>query len=1034
MKAKYLFAALLMAAPVLAGAASTYEIYTYGNNASYWAVFNGVASIIQNSNYKVLIKVVLMGALMLGLVTTALVKLPAFVTWFLQAIMVYFLLMIPTGTVIVTDRMNGDPPQTIDNVPILLAASAEVTTRAGDWATRTFETAFGVPDGMKLSQVGMRFGQKTLDLTAGASILDNELRNDLTIFFRNCLMPELAQGTINTNDLIGAGATDPWGKIFLGVNPARLTTILSMSTPIVAGCMDAAVGGSTNVASVTTAQSLNDRLEKAITASSKLLGRMLDPKLTDPTIAQAKYEASITLFNNNLLNDFSSTATDTIKRFAFVNYWKQSGGKIPAMLNDPAGTQLAVAQTVAQQQALNSYKVAGFLAKDTLPIIRNMIEMMILALFPLMLIMMIAAGDKAVMLFRSYLAGLVWVALWPPLYAIVNYFGLQFDARELQAVLAASGGVPAAVTADALRMQIAYTDGVTSQLIVSIPFIAGAIVKGFDMANVHVASQLFAPMQSAAGHAGGSMATGNMSLGKVSTPDFESAPEGGQRRLYSGGLGIEYGKSGGVTSSSGQNFSITSGAAVRRSLETGQEAAREASLKNSSSMGSGVDAAFRQTNDLLKSRSVRDAIGDRTTTTSESADAKNFHNVQSAAKRLAEAAGVSEGEVYSAGLGTGGLPIIAGRMTKEARADKRTQAAIETLSQDNIDKALSYSSRVAVAAEGQHQDETSAAGGSRLSADLSKTKQYREKVDASTAEMQQYRKSIREVESGGVQYDRRIEEQVVGAMARDMQGDVAARTIGRAKMGDRASMDVVDAYANRVVGQEVTRLTGQFQKPEDVTAAAGVANREQVGKESDVRAAGAAFISTVASAQLAAGVNPAASNAARVSALRQGALDENGLQATAIDNGGGDVGRREKALEGEVNARRERSEAPLLMAARTAAGGAAMLINQAGDKALVTEPLQGAPATVGLSELKHTQSSFGSGVPPEPPFNQRIAFLQQPVPSSASSEASRAAVKAADDVASGDQVRADTKAAPGVPPDQASGQVIQGQQALPSQK
>jgi conjugal transfer mating pair stabilization protein TraG len=48
------------------------------------------------------------------------------------------------------------------------------------------------------------------------------------------------------------------------------------------------------------------------------------------------------------------------------------------------------------------------------------------AIFPLVvLLMLLTSGRETMMAFKGYAAILIWIQLWPPLYAILNGLGLR---------------------------------------------------------------------------------------------------------------------------------------------------------------------------------------------------------------------------------------------------------------------------------------------------------------------------------------------------------------------------------------------------------------------------------------------------------------------------------------------------------------------------------------------------------------------------------------------------------------------------------
>ncbi|MFX8235143.1 conjugal transfer protein TraG N-terminal domain-containing protein, partial [Acinetobacter baumannii] len=88
----------------------------------------------------------------------------AWFRWFIQSTLIYLVLMVPTVTVKVTDRINpGLAPATVANVPIGLAAMASFTSQVSDYLTRTAETVFVMPAALNYSTGGFVYGARMWD-------------------------------------------------------------------------------------------------------------------------------------------------------------------------------------------------------------------------------------------------------------------------------------------------------------------------------------------------------------------------------------------------------------------------------------------------------------------------------------------------------------------------------------------------------------------------------------------------------------------------------------------------------------------------------------------------------------------------------------------------------------------------------------------------------------------------------------------------------------------------------------------------------
>ncbi|MCW5605778.1 MAG: conjugal transfer protein TraG N-terminal domain-containing protein, partial [Burkholderiales bacterium] len=128
------------------------------------------------------------------------------------------------------------------------------------------------------------------------------------------------------------------------------------------------------------------------------------------------------------------------------------------------------------------------------------------------------------MAIKSFAMSLVWIQLWPPLYAILNYVATLASARNLEAA-AKMGTVAqglALETAASIYSGAVSDQAIAGYMVISIPIIATAIIKGGEVAFQAVTG--VGAMQSAAASEAGTASKGNISQGTVSTDQQQLAP------------------------------------------------------------------------------------------------------------------------------------------------------------------------------------------------------------------------------------------------------------------------------------------------------------------------------------------------------------------------------------------------------------------------------------------------------------------------------------------------------------------------------
>jgi conjugal transfer mating pair stabilization protein TraG len=167
----------------------------------------------------------------------------------------------------------------------------------------------------------------------------------------------------------------------------------------------------------------------------------------------------------------------------------------------------------------------GKIAEQALPLVRNVIEAVIYAVFPFVfLLFLLAQGRGLGMAIKSFVMSLVWIQLWPPLYAILNYVSTLASAKTLAAAarMSATSQGLALDTAASIYHGAISDQAVTGYMVISIPIIATAIIRGGEVAFQAVTG--VGSIQSAASGEASSASKGNISQDAVSIDQQQLAP------------------------------------------------------------------------------------------------------------------------------------------------------------------------------------------------------------------------------------------------------------------------------------------------------------------------------------------------------------------------------------------------------------------------------------------------------------------------------------------------------------------------------
>lgn len=475
------------------------EVFTIGGGEYIVNVFNAVAAWTGGGGYKSLIKVVMVIGLIYSLMAVAFsMNVRAWLNWFLTATGIYLCLMVPTVQIKVTDRINPSlAPATVANVPLGLGVMASFTSQVGDYLTRTAETVFTMPSQLNYSTNGMIYGARLFDATRNFQIRDAEFATNLQQHFKQCVFGDIMLHHKSLTDL--ANSKDLWADLGPG-SEARGQSWLEREPS----------GGGVDSAIVTCQQAyemLTAKWQPLIEAHAGLWGKQAYPRLSTALAAQKlKEDVPIT---NTAFTNATSDYTGTMRQMTAINAFMQArdamaGGSGSAAIDTFATTR-------ADIQARNTYNSIAYQAMSWVPILNIVLTVVFYAMFPVIFPLFLLP-QTGVGSLRGYATGFFYLASWGPLYVILHMICMTKGEYAAQGV--ADGGVTLSTFAGIGAVN-AETATIAGFLVMSVPFMAGALAKGAMSVSTQATSML-APAQNAAEASALEQTTGNYAYGNVS--------------------------------------------------------------------------------------------------------------------------------------------------------------------------------------------------------------------------------------------------------------------------------------------------------------------------------------------------------------------------------------------------------------------------------------------------------------------------------------------------------------------------------------
>ncbi len=726
-----------------------WEIYAYQNADSLFGVFNAAAAIHASGDYLSAVAAVAFCGFVAALIAYAFApeKLQGW-KWLGTVVLVFSVLIVPKVTVGIVDKTGGSAVKVVDNVPFGVAVLGSLTSTIGHTLTGLFETAFQVipgigalPAELSYQQNGLMFGNRLIRETGNVVFQDPAFRTDLINLIHNCTTYDLIDGTL---DPATFSASDDVWPLMASPNPARFSTLT-------------AAGGSVGIDTCPNVyQSLNGRLPAQITRIQGRLAFQLNPTLPGAAAAAAIAGQIQQAYLKNSIATAAATAADLIRQNAMLNAIEDTSKIVGQKVNDPAAMVLAVgrAQAVAQQNA--TWLNYGKVAEQALPVFRNVVEAVTYAMFPLfVLLLLLTSGRETMIAFKGYAAVLIWIQLWPPLYAILNYMASIYAAYDLAAAADLGTGTKALAlqTASTIYSRAISGEAVVGYLAISIPFIAWAALKrmeNFGTALVGGLSGLQAMIS------GGTSAStvGNVSMGNVGMDQMQLAPNRTSAFMSSwqNDLSGNTFSSNALTGRTAVSLLRNQGFASRMvSMRVSEQDVVQASRQADAARNEAVAASTERSailsdafsRGLSKLHSSRSSSG--STSSSFEQMGETLNRLDQISKSVADSTGLSQSQVASIAFGAAGhlglnAGAVGGRLN--ASADKsylsglsaQEQKVLGSMSSEQLAEFKQFGDRVSRDASFMSMIANDSREAHEMAARLASTQARSERAEASLAD------------------------------------------------------------------------------------------------------------------------------------------------------------------------------------------------------------------------------------------------------------------------------------------------------------
>ncbi len=481
-----------------------FQVITFGNGEILKGVFDAIAMCLNAETGTLYTPLIRIG-MIFGVFWAAIYSiwgdfLKAWGRATLPFIFIPPLLFIPSATVHIHDVVNNYRDK-VDHVPYGLAYVSHFVSQFGYEITKQVDQVFANVDDLKYHKSGFLMASNLIQQAKTFRITNEDVAENMRNFVCQCVAYEAMLGYKYTLEDL-RHTSDLWGLV--SANPSKIRSFVwrqphkqdePPNIPEIISCKEGV-------------NRLNliwgPELDRAKTVFGiRLFGH------TNPLTAKQEFLKYLPV-SYGFLSGLSKSADQILKQqmmiHAVVDGIEQ---KSTSLGNAP---NFAARRAYLQQRS--TYETLGAMASESLITMKAVLEAIVYASF--IFLVPLAVLPFGVKILLSWLQTLLWLQMWAPLYAVLNFMmGMGARAKSIGMLSVSSpDGVTIASSVGLMNLN-ADMAAMAGYLAMSIPFLAIALVKGVG-SFVHMASHLGNVSQGAASQAAGDAVTGNYSFGNVS--------------------------------------------------------------------------------------------------------------------------------------------------------------------------------------------------------------------------------------------------------------------------------------------------------------------------------------------------------------------------------------------------------------------------------------------------------------------------------------------------------------------------------------
>lgn len=481
-----------------------FQIITFGNGEILKGVLDAIAMCLNSQTGTLYTPLIRIG-MIFGVLWAAIYSLwgDYLKSWGKATLPIIFippLLFVPSTTVYIHDVVSNYRDK-VDHVPYGLAYVTHFISQIGYVVTKQVDQVFADVEDLKYHKSGFLMASNLIQQARTFRITNEDVAENMRNFVCQCVAYEAMLGYKYTFEDL-RHSSDIWELI--SARPSRIRSFIwrhphkaneAAPPPEIINCQEGV-------------KRLNQLWGGELDRAKTVLGIKLFGH-TNPLTAKQEFLKYLPIshgFLTGLVKSSDQILKQQMMIHAVVDGIEQ---KSISLGNAP---NFAARRAYLQQRS--TYETLGAMASESLMTMKAVLEAIVYASF--IFLVPLAILPFGVRILLSWIQTLLWLQMWAPLYAVLNFM-MSMGARVKSLGMLSTSNPEGITLASSVGLMNINADisAMAGYLAMSIPFLAIALVKGVG-SFVHMASHLGNVSQGAAAQAAGDAVTGNYNFGNVS--------------------------------------------------------------------------------------------------------------------------------------------------------------------------------------------------------------------------------------------------------------------------------------------------------------------------------------------------------------------------------------------------------------------------------------------------------------------------------------------------------------------------------------